>query len=361
MPALFSITALALLAGRTVCAENFQELADGGVRHTESGWLFPKAIGEYQRVGNPEEVAGTRDKVAKYERSTEGNRIAATVYVYPPDSRAEDAPLEGAKAVLVAGLKSADLAQLWSEGPFRAGKTPVLVGEKAFYKIGIGPDSSQTNLYYFDTGKWVVKIRMSPQKTEKDTFQSLDTFVRDQSWDSLELTTETCTGRACRADRPLAVHGALPEQLAMLLVNAKLKDVFPREMPACEAGALEAALAAPGPQQADGQPEPLHVAAGCAPAKGMKASFVRMTLSQEIRDKIELQSPDGLSLRDPLTFVVLSNGKNSIYTQMHDGPLDAASVARMLETLRGTRHMIFANADKRGKNAKPVIRFVGEM
>jgi hypothetical protein len=86
-----------------------------------------------------------------------------------------------------------------------------------------------------------------------------------------------------------------------------------------------------------------------------------MTLSQEIRDKIELQSPDGLSLRDPLTFVVLSNGKNSIYTQMHDGPLDAASVARMLETLRGTRHMIFANADKRGKNAKPVIRFVGEM
>jgi hypothetical protein len=314
MPALFSVTAFLLLTGRTVCAENFQELADGGVRHTESGWVFPKAVGEFQRVGNPEEVAGTRDKVAKYERSAEGNRIAATVYVYPADSRAEDASLEGAKAVIVAGLKSAALAQSWSEGPFRAGKTPVLVGEKAFYKIGIGPDSSQTNLYYFDTGKWVVKIRLTPQKTEKDTFQSLDTFVRDQSWDSLGLTTETCTGSACRADRPVAVHGALPEQLA-----------------------------------------------GCAPAKGMRASFVRMTLSQDIRDKIEIQSPDGLSLRDPLTFVVLSNGKNSIYTQMHDGPLDAASVARMLETLRGTRHTIFANGDKRGKNAKPVIRFVGEM
>jgi hypothetical protein len=86
-----------------------------------------------------------------------------------------------------------------------------------------------------------------------------------------------------------------------------------------------------------------------------------MTLSQDVRDKIEIQSPDGLSLRDPLTFVVLSNGKNSIYTQMHDGPLDAASVARILEVLRGTRHTIFANGDKHGKNAKPVIRFVGDL
>ena len=152
----------------------------------------------------------TASRTTKFAANEE--QYSATVYVYPPDSRAEDASLEGAKAAIVASLKSVPLAQSWSEGPFRAGKEPVLVGEKAFYKIGIGPDSSQTNLYYFDTGKWVVKVRLSAQKTVKGTFQALDTFVRDLPWDSLGLTAESCTGSACRMDRAIAMHGMIPSR-----------------------------------------------------------------------------------------------------------------------------------------------------
>jgi hypothetical protein len=352
---------LAALTSQTAYAQEFQNLAEGAVRHSASGWTFPKAVGNFQRVGDPEGIAGTPDGVATYEWSDNGNQNTATVYVYPPDTRAEDASLEGAKAALVSRLKAVPLAQSWSEGPFRAGKTPVLVGEKAFYKIGIGPDSSQTNLYYFDTGKWVVKIRLSAQKTMKGTFQALDTFVRDLPWDSLGLTAESCTGSACKADRAIAMHGMIPEQISILLVGSKLKEVFPREMPACEASALESALTAASPAPATDPPEPIEITAACTPGKGSRASFLRITLAQDMLDKLESESPDGLSLRGPITFVVLNRGKESFYTQMHDGRLDAATIARMLKGFGEGKHIIFARGDKNGMNAKPVSRFIADL
>ena len=60
----------------------------------------------------------------------------------------------------------------------------------------------------------------------------------------------------------------------------------------------------------------------------MRASFLRVTLAQDMLDTINSQSPDGLSLRGPMTFVVVNRGKESIYTQMHDGRLDAAQHRR---------------------------------
>ncbi len=349
--ALFA-AAIALAAFQTAHAEDFQKLTDEAVQHTESGWIFPKAVGDFQRVGDPQVIPGTRDCAAKYERSANGIQSRATVYVYPAESPTADASLDGAKAAIVAYLRSTPLVQLWSEGPFRAGKTQPLVGEKAFYKIGIGPESSQTNLYFFDTGKWVVKARLSVQKTEEDTFQKLDAFVRDLPWDSLGLTADSCTGPACRTDRAIAIHGMLPEQLAMLLITSKLKEVFPREMPACDAGVLEAALAAESPAQEHGEPQPLQVMAACAPRKGWRASFLRMTLAPDTLKTLETGSPDGLSLRGPISFVALSQGKNTIYTQMHDGKLDAAGVKRVLEALNAETHVVFATADKNGKNPK---------
>ena len=352
---------LAALAGQTAYAADFETLADGAIRHTASGWTFPKAVGDFQRVGDPQGIAGTRDGVANYEFTADGNQYSATVYVYPPDSPAEDASLEGAKAALVYRLKAVPLAQSWSEGPFRAGKSPVLVGEKAFYKIGIGPESYQTNLYYFDTGKWVVKFRISVQKSVKGTFQALDTFIRNQPWESLGLTAESCTGSACKTDRAIAMHGMIPEQISLLLVGAKLKEVFPREIPACEAGALESALTAASPAPAADPPEPIEIAAACTPEKGSRASFLRITLAQDMLDKLESESPDGLSLRGPITFVVLNRGKESFYTQMHDGRLDAATIARMLKGFGVGKHVIFARGDKNGMNAKPVSRFIADL
>src|SRR5688572_20130920 len=109
------LVGLAALTGQTAYAEEFQTLADGAIRHTASGWTFPKAIGNFQRVGDPQGIAGTRDGVANYEWSDNGNQNTATVYVYPPDTRADDASLEGAKAAIVYRLKAVPLAQSWSE------------------------------------------------------------------------------------------------------------------------------------------------------------------------------------------------------------------------------------------------------
>lgn len=330
-----------------------------GYAQDASGWTFPNSVGDFQRVGEAANVAGTAaDTVAQYERSANGSRTAATVYVYPRDSRAADASLEAAKTGIAKSLKSTGLAQLWSEGPFRVGKAPVLVGEKAFYKIGIGPSSTLTNLYYFDTGRWIVKIRMTPQETEEDTLQTLDRFVRDQPWDSLGLTADTCTGVACQVDRPMPTHGSLPERLALMLVSAKLKDVFPKQLPACDAGALETALNATVAAPAGDAPEPIRIAAACAPSRGMRASFLRMDFDQKIRDMLEREGPDGLSLRGPVSFVVMSNGRDSIYTQMYDGKLDSGTIKGVLETLGGTSHVVFARGDRHGKTPKPVIRFI---
>ncbi len=352
--------ALALLAVSAAHAASFEVFDGDNVRHLDSGWVFPAAVGGFVRVGDPGGIEGTTvESVASYQRGVEGAQDTATVTVYPPDSPALDASLQAAKSMIVASLKRAPLALSWSEGPFRVGKAPLLVGEKAYYKIGVGPTSSQTNLYYVDTGKWIVKVRMTADKTTEGTFQEFDAFVRGLPWESLALTAKTCTGVACQVGRPVPVHGLLPEQLAIMIVNAKVKDVFPRDTPPCEESALESALTAETPPQASGEPEP--IVAVCAPRKGKRASFLRIGLPQDIREKLEKEGPDGLSLRDPLTFVVLSIGKDVYYTQMYDGRLDAATVAQVLKTLEGSQQMIFAKADKDGKHAQPIIRFVAGM
>ena len=335
-------------------AGNLEKLADDALKHVPSGWVFPKTIGEFQR-GEVQEISGTHDVAAQYDAN--GLHSRATVYVYPPDSPAGDASLAGARAAIKSLLKSTGLAETFSEGPFRAGKAPLLVGEKTFFKIGVGPDTTMTNLYYFDTGKWVVKLRLSVDKVEKATFPQIDNFVREQRWDSLGLSVDNCTGAACRVERPIPLHGRLPEQLAILLLNSKVSEVFPKELPECDVGALQTALGTANGKQGDA-PQPIRVAAACAPKKGVRASFLRMEFDQEIRDSIEMQSPDGLSLRGPMTFVVLNSGKSSIYTQMYDGSHDAASLQRMLAAFGGEDPVKFATADKHGKDPQPVMRFI---
>ena len=156
-------TVLALLA-QPGQAQPLRPAADEAVEHTGSGWVFPKHVGDYTRGSDPECIAGTaNDCGANYEDS---RAMAATVYVYPDDSPAADASYAGAKAVIEQDLEQQPFAQAWSEGPFRVGSARPLVGEKIFYKIGIGADSTQTSLYFFDTGRWIVKIRISGRVQE---------------------------------------------------------------------------------------------------------------------------------------------------------------------------------------------------
>lgn len=302
-------------------------------------------------------IPGSSDYAANYERVDKGVTTLATIYVYPPNSTALDASFPLAKAAVEIGLKGTALAQSWSEGPFRVVGERPLVGNKVFYKIGIGPDSSQTSLYLFETGRWNLKIRITVPKIAEDTTLKVDGFVRALPWQSLALTDENCTGSACRVDRALAVHGMIPEMLAALL-SSKLPSVFADDTADCNPDALASAFTAPYQRNSRNLAEPVAVFARCSPKKGMDASFVRMVFPDEMASKIEMESPDGITLRRPISFVILRDQKSARYTEMHDGTLASGDMAAILARLNGNPRTDFATADRDGRKPKAIIRFI---
>ena len=349
------VAALALGAVPPVGAQTFATLEDDAISHVASGWIFPRQIGEFERVGTPVIVEGTSDVAAEYQDSRMMN---ATVYVYPPTTIVQDAKLEGAKAVIEHDLANEALAQRWSEGPFRAGTTPLLLGAKVFYKVGLGPDSWQTSLYLFETGPWIVKVRITGPSADQGVFQRADGFVREQRWDSLGLTAATCAGVACDVARVTPIHASLPETLARLLVDQTFDRVFPRDMPDCDAASVHAAFDAAPRMKADGTPEVGEIVASCAPKPGYEASFVRLTFPADVLSRLELESPDGLSLRGPLSFAVLGDGKGSVFTEMRDGALSIDDVTALLAALGGDGRADFATANRSGKQSAAIIDFI---
>jgi hypothetical protein len=324
------------------------------VQHVASGWLFPQTIGNFTRDGEPNRFEGTDDYAANYRDTTAGSDLRATVYVYPADSRAGDASLANAKAILESGLKGAMLAQLWSEGPFRAGNALPLVGYKAFYKIGLGKNSSQTNLYFFDTGRWIIKARVSGSTNESDVFLRIDDFVRKLPWESLALDATSCTGSACRIARAMPVHGLLIELAALLTTGKELKIDLPKKPAPCDAQALSASLSAPPADPG----QHAEIVGYCAPASGRSVAIVRMLLPEAARAAISDKSPEGLSLRNPLVFAVLRNGKTTAFTALQDGTPDTADLQNMITALGGKTLQIFAQGDRNGSGATPLTRFI---
>lgn len=193
---LLSMTACFLVHSASL-ADPLHEIDNGAVQHEDSGWIFAKQIGEFNRVGVPQTIDGASDVNAYYERVVNGSRTLATVDVYPPDSAAPDAMFASSKAAIELKLGSDGRKPLHSESVFKVGKERVLVGSRVIYKFGVDLAGSQTSLYFIDTGRWIVKIRATAERTESDTAQKLDDFARGQAWESLGLSDETCTGPAC--------------------------------------------------------------------------------------------------------------------------------------------------------------------
>jgi hypothetical protein len=189
------------LADSASLADPLHEIDNGAVQHEDSGWIFPKQIGEFIRVGVPQTIDGTSDVNAYYERVVNGSRTLATVDVYPPDSAAPDAAFASSKAAIELKLGSGGRKPSQSESVFKVGKERVLAGRQVVYKVGADSTGSQTSLYFIDTGKWIVKIRATTERTESDSAQKLDDFARGQAWESLGLSEETCTGQACDSGR----------------------------------------------------------------------------------------------------------------------------------------------------------------
>lgn len=167
----------------TAMADTLHAIADAAYQHHGSSWVFPEKIGEFARVGAPQDVDGTIDVVAYYAAIIDGRRIVAIVDVYPPDSAAAGAKLADAKAA----LESAAVRER-SEGTLEVGNPP-LTARKLHYLIGDERADSQQYLYFIDAGAWIVKIRSEIPTADLAADAVLDNFVRGQRWDSLGLTT----------------------------------------------------------------------------------------------------------------------------------------------------------------------------
>lgn len=197
-PALLA-TFVCFACGQASMADTLHAIADGAFQHHGSSWIFPRQIGGFARIGAPQDVDGTIDVVAHYAKVEGAVRTKAVVAVYPPDSAAAETTLASAQAAIELALKSAKQEAVRSEERFRVGKERELVGVKVSYKAGDAA-GSLTNLYFFDTGAWIVKISGGAEKNDADGARLLDDFVRGQRWESLELTDQSCTGAACKEE-----------------------------------------------------------------------------------------------------------------------------------------------------------------
>ena len=108
---------------------------NGDYWHHDSGWVFAKHCGEFERVGAAQDVAGTRDAVAYYAREIAGVRETVAVEVLAQDSAA---------------------------------------------------DESATQILRLESkGEWRVRIRMITPAAVPTVTRALTDFVQAQRWDTL--------------------------------------------------------------------------------------------------------------------------------------------------------------------------------
>lgn len=160
------MAAFVLLSSAGAPADPIHSKADGAFWHHDSGWVFPETIGEFVRVGVPQDVAGSRDAVAHYARVVDGVRTVASVDVYPSDSAAEHAEITG------------DSFPVGKDGALKG-----VVGSRSTVRDGA---TELVRDYFVAAGEWRVSIRVVALKLDA---ASADAFVRAQRWDTLPGAT----------------------------------------------------------------------------------------------------------------------------------------------------------------------------
>lgn len=178
-PALLALLLASALAGQATVADPLHKYGDEGAWcHVDSGWLFPKDVGSFARASQPYNIDGNNDAGAEYRQAA---GALAEVDVYAADSAATDASLDGAKAT--AARKAGEGARVASEKPFAVGSDDALKGLKISYASNV--PGKQTNLYYFTTDKWRVKVLVSGPQGKEGSDEALDAFVQALPWKTL--------------------------------------------------------------------------------------------------------------------------------------------------------------------------------
>jgi hypothetical protein len=182
---LFVIALACSLFGPASLADPMHKYGNAGAyRHEHSGWLFPKQVGDFARVGEPYLIDGSSSDIGgEYAQGMNEARVSASVEVYGSDSVASDAKLENAKAS--AARKAGTAAHLQEEGSFQLGARDDLSAVKVTYVPEAKSQRSQTRLYFITTERWVVKVLASIGTADDDAGKTLDAFVRDLPWNTL--------------------------------------------------------------------------------------------------------------------------------------------------------------------------------
>ena len=187
---------LLLLASLHVHADTLHHIGGGAHQHHDSSWVFPESIGEFIRIGTPQDVDGTIDVVAYYSRTTPAGTTTAIVDVYPPTSAAPHTRFDDALRALrdEAGLD----ASILRDGTLPLKSKLALTAKKTATRTDV---KAPRALYFVDTGPWIVKIRTAIESPDEASIKATDDFVRDQQWDTLAITAADCTGSACSGSK----------------------------------------------------------------------------------------------------------------------------------------------------------------
>lgn len=179
-----SVLAICLFASVASTADPLHQFGNEGAwRHEYSGWQFARQVGNFSRAMAPYTIDGNNDVGVKYEYVSDKSRVDATVEIYLADSNAPDAKLEGAKAS--AARAAGEKAQVQSQRPFRIAAHESMRGTRITYAASDRASGPETNLYFFETDRWTVKVLGSTDAAGADVGMMLDAFVRALPWDTL--------------------------------------------------------------------------------------------------------------------------------------------------------------------------------
>ena len=184
------ITTLALLANIAFAfsshATPFETLPDGRIRHTVSGFVFPKRIGVFEREKMQQYNQAGSDISAGYNA---GVLIAATVYVYPAPSqqgadvlareyaskRAE--VLQGHQGVAVLSEGATTVSQ---GGRKYSGKRAYFSYRDIFART---PQNVKSQLLVFRAGSVFIEYRFTyPSGHAEQAEKEIEHFIREWSW-----------------------------------------------------------------------------------------------------------------------------------------------------------------------------------
>lgn len=179
-PLLACVLALATGATNSIAlADPIHALANGDYWHHDSGWIFPERVGEFVRIGFPQDVAGSRDAVGYYERQMNDARIVVDVDLFAAESAADGITWAQTRASLTSAAKP---------GPdeVREDTTDLGRGRLATRVRYTPANGAPAQAWYFIVvGDWRVRVRATLPASSGEAASHLDDFVRSQQWDRL--------------------------------------------------------------------------------------------------------------------------------------------------------------------------------